>query len=74
MVKSHNQPAPTCIILNGQKFEEVDSFKYLGSTLTKDGSSIKEVKTRLSLATFSMTKLSVIWKSNPISFPVKLKM
>jgi len=64
----------TSIMLNGQKLEEVDGFKYLGSTLTKDGSSTKEVKTKLSLAAAAMTRLNVIWKSNSISFPVNLKL
>ena len=74
MVNSHNQQAATSIKLNGQELEEVDNFKYLGSTLTKDGSSTKEVKTRLSLAGSAMTRLNTIWKSKSISFPVKLKL
>ena len=32
----------TSITLNRQKLEEVDSFKYLGSTLAKDGSSTRK--------------------------------
>ena len=52
----------------------MDSFKYLGSISTKDGSSTKEVKTKLHLVASAMTRLNVIWKSNSISFPVKLKL
>ena len=38
-------PRPsTNIWMNGKTLEEVDQFKYLGSTQTKDGTSIKEVK------------------------------
>ena len=74
LVNSHNQQAPTNIMLNGQKLEEVDNFKYLGSNLSKDGSSTKEIKIRLDLATSAMTRLESIWKSTYISFPVKLKL
>ena len=45
------KPTPsTNIQINGQTLEEVDQFKYLGSTQTKDGSSVKEVKIRLAQA------------------------
>ena len=57
--------------MNGHVLEEVASFTYLGSKLTTDGRSIKEVKRRISLATSAMTRLSVIWKSKSITFPVK---
>ncbi|KAK2184432.1 hypothetical protein NP493_266g02003 [Ridgeia piscesae] len=58
---------------NAKKLEKVDSFKYLGSTLTKNGSSTKEVKTKLRLVASAMTRISVIWKSNSVSFPLKLR-
>ena len=60
--------------MNGQILEEVENFKYLGSTLSKDGSSTKEIKIRLGLATSAMTRLNNIWKSNSISLPTKLKL
>ena len=63
----------SCIKLDCHVLEEVETFKYLGSTLTKDGRSIKEIKIRLSLASSIMAKLWKIWKSN-ISFPVKIKL
>ena len=38
------KPRPsTNMWMNGKTLEEVDQFKYLGSTQTKDGISIKEV-------------------------------
>ena len=74
MMNSRTQLAATSIALNGLKLAEVNSFKYLGSTLTKDGSSTKEEKTKLSLAASAMTRLNVICKSNSISFPENLKL
>ncbi|KAL8590218.1 hypothetical protein ACOMHN_010413 [Nucella lapillus] len=62
------------IKMNGQKLEEVDSFRYLGSIITKDGSSTKEISRRLSLASSAMTKFDTIWKSNAISLPGKIRL
>ena len=62
------------IFMNGQKLEEVDAFKYLGATLTKDGRSTSEIKTRLAIATSAMAKLNKIWKSREISIPTKIKL
>jgi hypothetical protein len=59
--------------MNGQKLDEVDTLKYLGSIISKDGSSIKEIKIRLEMASAAMTQLNAIWKSN-ISFHVKFKL
>ena len=74
MVTSRTQQAATSITLNGQTLEEVDSFKYFGSTLKKDGSSTKEVKTRLNLIASATMRHNVIWMTNSVSFPVKLKL
>lgn len=74
LVNSRTHQTPTNIRMNGQRLEEVDNFKYLGSSLSKDGSSSIEVKGRLGLAMSAMTRLNIIWKSNAICFPVKLKL
>lgn len=73
MVNSANN-TPAEISMNGQQLEEVDAFKYLGATLTKDGRSTTEIKTRLSIAMAAMAKLIKIWRSNDISFPTKMKL
>jgi hypothetical protein len=52
---------------NGQQLN-VDTFKYLESIISKDGSSTKEIKTRLEMTSAALTKLNTIWRS---SFPVK---
>lgn len=74
LVNSHNHTTPTNIVMNGQTLEEVKDFKYLGSFVSEDGSSSKEIKTRIGIATSAMTRLARIWKSNTISFPVKLRL
>jgi hypothetical protein len=62
------------ITMNGEKLEEVDQFKYLGSTLTKDGRSTSEVKIRIAIATATMTRLHKIWRSSDITFGTKIKL
>ena len=52
--------------------EEVDQFKYLGSTRTEDGTSVKEVKIRLSQANSAMTRLAILRKNKAISLPTKI--
>ena len=59
-------------MVQGQTLEEVDQFKYLGSTQTKDGTSVKEVKIRLAQAHSAMTRLAILWKNKAISFPTKI--
>ena len=55
------------ITMDGEQLEEVADFKYLGATLSKDGTCVAEIRTRIALATAAMAKLTRLWKSN-ISF------
>lgn len=59
------------IVMNGQKLEEVNSFKYLGATLTRDGCCTAEIRIRIGMATSAMSRLDRIWRSNSISFSTK---
>ena len=59
------------ISMNGQKLEEVTSFKYLGATLCKDGTCSAEVRIRIASA---MARLNRIWQCNTISSASKFKL
>ena len=48
--------------------------EYLGATLSSDGSSTKEIRTWIAMATAAMARLSRIWKSNKISFHTKFRL
>ena len=61
------------ITMNGESLQEVTSFKYLGATLSKDGTCTAEIRIRIATATAAMARLSRIWKSN-INFHVKFKL
>ena len=63
----------TNITMNGEPLEEVNQFKYLGATLSKDGSSTAEIGIRIAQATSAMARLERVWKSK-ISFPTKYKL
>ena len=60
--------------MNGQKLEEVCSFKYLGATLSRDGSCTAEIRIRIGTATSAMARLDRIWRSNSINFTTKYRL
>ena len=72
MVNSTNN-ASVSIIMDGKKLEEVSSFKYLGATLTKDGTCKTEIHIWIVAATAAMARLTRVRKSN-ISFQTKFKL
>ncbi|XP_072020354.1 uncharacterized protein [Amphiura filiformis] len=62
------------VFIQGEKLEDVESFKYLGSTISSDVTSSTEVRTRIAVATASLTKLQTIWKDENISIQNKIKL
>ena len=60
--------------MNGETLEEVKEFKYLGALINSEGTSAKEIKTRLAIALSVMAKLSQIWKSKDIKTSSKIKL
>ena len=62
------------ISMNGQKLEDVTSFKYLGATFCKDGTCLAEIRIRIALAMAVVARLNGIWRCNTISFASKLKL
>ena len=58
----------------GNKLEEVDTFVYLGSTITSDGKSDNEIRIRLAQSTSAIIRLYTIWNSKHINFKLKYKL
>ena len=59
------------ISMNGQKLEEVTSFKYLEATLCKDGTYSAEVRIRIASAMAVMARQNRTWRCTAISFASK---
>ena len=59
MVKGRIAPI-SVILMNGERLEEVKSFKYLGSIISSEGDSTEEMCTRINLATSAIAKLKKI--------------
>ena len=50
------------VIINNQHIEEVDEFTYLGSKVSTDGDSGKDVQARLAKANQAFGNLNAVWK------------
>ena len=60
------------IRINGEKLDEVDSFKYLGAVVTDQGSK-PEVLSRIAQTT-ALTRLKTIWSDKHISLSSKIRL
>ena len=64
-VNSHHNDVTVNIMMNDKKLEEVHSFKYLGSVITKDDCSDKDIRARIGQATAALIHLDTTWKTTP---------
>ena len=67
-------PVEPTIIINGEALKVVQSFKYLGSTLSSDNRADKEISNRIRIACASFGKLEKrLWKRNGVRLKTKCK-
>ena len=59
--------------IGDQKLETVQSFKYLGSVVTDEGSK-QEIMSRIALTIGALTKLKTIWKGKNIALSSKIRL
>ena len=59
--------------IGGQKLETVQSFKYLGSVVTDEGSK-QEILSRIAQTIGAFTKLKTIWKDKNIALSSKIRL
>src|SRR6202012_3609689 len=63
-----------CVLpINGKHITEVDSFKYLGSIIAKDGGADADVQSRIQKARQSFGALNNSWRSSQISRNLKIR-
>ena len=61
------------IKLDGEAIDEVEDFTYLGSNISKDGGSDRDVLARIGKARTAFAILRPVWISNVISRKTKLR-
>ena len=73
MMMSWDNPADRQIQVNGEELETVSKFVYLGGTVTQEGGSDEDIKSRLRKARAAFSKLRNMWKSSQLKLRTKLK-
>ena len=54
------QPSPATIMIDQKQLENVELFKYLGSTLTNDGICTREIKSRIAMGKVAFNKKTLL--------------
>ncbi|XP_055588419.1 uncharacterized protein LOC129740683 [Uranotaenia lowii] len=68
-----NTGNPSSFMVAGQQVEKVECFQYLGSQITPDGGTRKDIETRIRKARFAFASLRNIWRSRQISLRTKIR-
>lgn len=63
----------TPLKLENVVIEDVESFNYLGSVITKDGGTTADIRSRINKARVAFQSMHKLWKSNSISSKTKLR-
>jgi hypothetical protein len=64
----------TDITIENQKLEQVSHFKYLGTEVTEQNSSVTDIRCRTAQALAAASNLSQIWRNRGISLRTKLRL
>ena len=62
------------IMIDGETVEQVDSFKYLGSTKTTTANCTKDIKCRIAIAKRRMIELQDLWNDRNLSIQLKMRL
>ena len=73
MVITKKPVVPKChLTCKGQEIKQVDTFKYLGCTITTDAKCEAEIKKRIAMSKDTFTKMKSIFTNRNISLTTKL--
>ena len=67
-----NTEAGQRVTLNDREIEEVESFVYLGATVTTEGGAGEDIRRRIGKVWAAFTKLRMIWESRALQWRTKL--
>ncbi|XP_068684762.1 uncharacterized protein [Montipora foliosa] len=73
MMMCWNKTAGRRVQFDGEELEVVSKFVYVGGTVTQEGVSDEDIKSRLGKARAAFSKLRNIWKSSQLKLKTKLK-
>ena len=74
MVVSKKNDIPKCnITCNGENIKQVDTFKYLGCTITPDGRSVHEIKKRIGISKATFNNMKCIFTNKNIHLATKIR-
>ena len=73
MMMSCNNAAGREVQVDGEELETVSKFVYLRGTVTQEGGSDEDIKSRFGKARAAFSKLRNIWKSSQLKLKTKLK-
>ena len=62
------------ITIDSEKVEQVESFKYLGSTKTTTAACSGDIKSRIAIAKWRMIELQDIWNDRNLSKDLKVRL
>ena len=68
-----NNTAGRKVRIDGKELETVSKVVYLGGTVTQEGGSDEDIKSRLGKARAAFSKFRNIWKSSQLKLKTKLK-
>ena len=74
MVASKNPETPNCnLYINNTRIKQVDSFVYLGSTLSKDARSKEEIERRILIAKNAFNNMKNLLTNNGINMTTRVR-
>jgi hypothetical protein len=56
VMRISREPSPVWTVIDQKQLENVEYFNYLGSTITNDGKSANEIKSKIAMAKSAFSK------------------